>query len=176
MADKEATLRVPASEGRYKLVKQSKWIAAVEATGVDDADNSGNRIRNPATSMSDTAIHPKVKPFVGGADQVLIRLKYDDGLTAITNPVVQVFGFDAGGNAVMLRNKAGTPSDEITLSTDTTNDLTDGTNNYTSITDAQVVELLGATEIQVGIKTPLSGTGDATTAVVEVLFIDDTGA
>jgi hypothetical protein len=99
----------------------------------------------------------------------MLRVKYDDGISGVTNAVIQAFGgsgtitalgvadiyeplFDSSGNH------------KITMTTDTTNDISDGTFNWT---DPVELDFNGCGMVLVGISIAFSGTGVYTTATLE---------
>ena len=145
----------------------SKWTQIIEAGGVASIDAA--TITNPATQITAAT---RVLHRRGGAagTTIRVRLGYDDALSAITNAIVELWGRTAGQAWQRLRNKAGASS--ATLTTDTTNDATDGTLKYTDPNQTtHAWDCEGCEEFLVGVTTALAGTGVVTNAVVEAKVV-----
>lgn len=136
---------------------QTEWVALTVSP--ETADNGGSTVVDP------NAID-RWQTVLGGTSFVFM-LKYDDGLTGITNPVVQCFGrahaptssasaSDAGGDPVAHKLFDQNGTHEIEIATDTTNDIDDGTFKYS---DPFEVDMDAAGEVLLSIKTALAGTG-----------------
>ena len=146
----------------------SDWITAIDAGGVDDDDNAAADISNPEGQIiTGTRKWISVK---GRGTTLLLRFLYDDGLTGITDPVLQVFGrLKDTEKAMRLTNK--NKAVDITMAT-AANDTTDGTMKYTTVdNDTQAIDLKGCDEILIGVKTKLAGTGTTSNALVEAKVI-----
>jgi hypothetical protein len=126
----------------------------------ETADNSGSTITNPAGVTDFLA---RLLSNVGRGTTAQIRLKYDDGITGETSPVVQPFGLDGNGSPQRLVNASGTH--ELTLTMDLTNDVTDGTYKFTQPVE---VDMDGNRDILVAIKTAFNGTGTKNNATIQV--------
>lgn len=149
----------------------SHWETAIDAGGMDDQDAAV--ITNPDTQIILSTRHPIHKGLVG--TQLLFRLVYDDGLTAITDPIVKWFG-RTGDSQVwqLLKNRSGGITTTITTqaSDDGATDVTDGTFLYTTPDyETQAIDCLGCDTFFVGLETALAGTGDVTTAFLQVKSI-----
>lgn len=166
-AKKASDAARPSNQNFYTIPVsvQSDWQTVIDAGGVDGAD--ATPITNPAAEMAATDHHALLTEVRGTT--VLLRVKYDDGISAVTPAVIQVFGgsgtvtnlgvadiyeplFDAAGNH------------QITMTVDTTNDVSDGTFNWT---DPVELDFNGCAVVIVGIHTAFSGTGTYTTATLE---------
>lgn len=153
-----------------EMVTQSEiktaWTVANSAP--ETADNSGSAVTAP---LSITRADVHYIAVNGKASKVRVRLKYDDGLSSITDTVVQVFGFDrefgseTGPVGERLVDSSG--DHEQTLTTAAT-DFADGTYKYT---DPVEVNLNGNNYIMVAVKTALSGTGTVNNSAVLVRFV-----
>lgn len=167
------TLRIAPMPGGQRVevaYPQTKWVTAIDAGGVDGADNSGNRIVNAVSSI--TASDHHLIELDGLSEYLLVRLAYDDGVTGVTWPVIQVFGFDHNGVSaapVLLKNNDAAPLDEVTIQGDPATDVTDGTLCYTSPSlTTHAFHTLGSRYVLIGIKTAMSGTGTYTNAYLQV--------
>lgn len=143
------------------------WIECCNAPDV--ADNGGSDVINPGAIVRAETTRIATQ---GNANTALIRIAYDDGLTSITDPVIQVFGNDAVGATgawYPLKNSSGTHA--ITLVTaasdDGVTDITDGTLLRSTWVE---VECKGALEILVAVKVALTGTGTKNTSILEIKF------
>lgn len=94
--------------------------------------------------------------------QLLLQLGYDDGDASSAQCVVVVHGRDAttaevtaGTTPTCHKLKDAVDAVDITLTYDETNDLTDGTLNYTT---PKAVDMDGAKEVLVTVKTAYNGT------------------
>ncbi len=148
------------------------WVQVMDAGGITSADNSGSDITDPDAQIDGLTKHILKVNRKGSFLQV--RMKYDDGLTAITNPVIQIFGRYNGDEMWQrLRTLSFFPGIDVTIVTaqDAT-DVTDGTFKYTDpLFDAQTVDLNATDEILIGVKTNLSGTGVTSTAILQAKLI-----
>ncbi len=132
------------------------WVT-LRPAGIDTADNSGNTITNPNTSINSAA---KKLLIAGVGTGVLLRLNYlHSALT--TAPVIQVFGIDANNVPMRLYNATG--AHELALPADAANDIDDATNSYTLHVQ---LDAKGCKYIVVGIKTAGAG-GAAATAIIQ---------
>lgn len=67
----------------------SNWVDV--CTAPETADNSGSTVIRPgAITRADQSIFDSY----GYGTTLEVRLKYDDGVSAVTSPVVQIFGAD----------------------------------------------------------------------------------
>jgi hypothetical protein len=146
-----------------------EWMDAIDAGGVGAADNGGSDITNPDTEITATTTH--VLKVAKRGTFLQVRLAYDDGLSNITDPVIQIFGrYDSNDQWQRLKNLSD--SVDITLVTNTSLDVTDGTLKYTDPDSAaQTIDLSATDELLIGIKTNLQATGVKTSAVVQAKLI-----
>lgn len=157
----------------------SEWQTVIDATGVD-ATADASPILTPSASITRSTRHVFSRP-PGCGTYLRLRLKYDDGITGPTSPVVKVFGrtiSTAGPDAPsgtagpwqILRNVAGNLN--ATLSIDLPNDAQDGEFSYTTPTaNDHSWDVDGCGEFLVGIETALSATGTVNTATIEAKFV-----
>jgi len=147
-----------------------EWKDAIGAGGIASTDNGGNDITNPTSQIDGLTKHLLKINKRGTFLQV--RLVYDDGLTSITDPVVQIFG-RYSDEQMWQRLRTLSNLHDVTLVTDqTTADVTDGTDKFTDpLFDAQTIDLNATDEILIGVKTALAGTGVTNTAVLQAKLI-----
>ena len=143
------------------------WTTIHTKPETQDADP----IVNPTTECIAADAHIFV-PNVDAGQLFAVRLGYDDSLTGITDCVINTFGRqDSDDIWQRLETLGGLVN--ITLTTDTTNDVTDGTLKYTAVDQVDNVwHTQGCREFLVGVKTALAGTGTVTNSIVQVRFID----
>lgn len=147
-----------------------EWKTAIRVGGMDETDNSASDITNPDTQIvGETRNTLKINKL---GSFLQFRMSYDDGLSSITDPVIQAFGrFDSGEQWQRLKTLAAAPAVDVTITTAGT-DLTDGTDNFTDPNfTAQTVDLNGTDEVTLRVKTALAGTGDATTAFLQAKLV-----
>ena len=145
---------------------KNPWTTIIDNGGLETQDavaviNPNLEINNSTTHIFDT----------GGRGTVLhLRMKYDDGLATITDPVIQVFGRIPGDEWQYLFNKNSTPTLLSNIVT-STSDLTDATDDYTRAggIDGEVsFNLEGCTQVIVGVTTVLAAvSGDPTLSTLE---------
>lgn len=136
----------------------SDWMTVVDATGADGADAA--TITDPVAEITNPTSHKVIVNRRGTT--FLCRGKYDDGDSAPTENVVQIFGKDSSGLWMKLNDAAG--NHKLTLTVDTTNDVSDGTHNWTEPVE---VDMQGCTEILVGISIAYAD-GDGTPAAASI--------
>lgn len=169
------TLSAVNTQSGHRIQSPSDWVTAwhtiLDAAALDDADNSGDPILNPG-AMDDEDHHPMI---VRAGTYILLRMRYDFDTTSLTTPpVIQLFGRypKLGSGAATpafdwsrLYNIAATPTNEITLTPDFTNDINDGTDAYTSVdikTGVYVVDRAACHSVLAVVKTAAAGiTGGA---------------
>lgn len=145
------------------------WTTVIDAGGMDETDNATARILNPITSIVGSNRHKiSLPPW---ARYLFARLAYTG--TPSADPVIQIFGFDGQGDTdkfVQLQNMAGTPAEEVTLTTATASDITDGTDKFTEVLQTtHKFDLLGSRVILVGVKTAYAvSAGSAATAYLQI--------
>jgi len=146
-----------------------KWQNAITAPGIASSDNSGNDITDPDDQIDGLTRH--ILKVAKRGTFLQVRLLYDDGLTSITDPVIQIFGrYDDTDQWQRLRNLSN--SVDVTLTTATSLDVTDGTLKYTDPAfDAHTVDLNATDELLIGVKTALTGTGTVNTAILQAKLI-----
>ncbi len=137
------------------------WIDI--CTAPETTDNGGSVVTNPGAI---TRAEQNWLKTCGLGTQVLVRLKYDDGISVPTSPVVQLFGRDSQGCPQRLVDGSGTH--EQTLTIDTTNDVTDGTYKYTA---AKTINIHGNIELLAAIKTAFAATGTVDNSAIQVRVI-----
>lgn len=141
-----------------------EWATAIAAGGVATQDAA--TIDNPTADITRSTTSVVNLGSVSGV-YVTVQLAYDDGLTSITSPVIELYG-RAGGSGTWIRlpNRAGATA--VTLTTATT-DVTDGTLFYTAPSPTNHIwDRMGCDEFLVGVTTALAGTGTTSNAVVRI--------
>jgi len=96
-----------------------------------------------------------------------VRVMYDDGVSSITNPIIKLFGrLNDGDKWQIMQNMDEQIRTTITL--DTTNDISNGTVNWTlADLNAHTFDKDGCEEFLLGVEVALAATGTVTTATVE---------
>lgn len=137
--------------------------------GINGADNSGSSINSPDTQIA--TVSRRIIKTAGAGTVLRASMRYDDGLSGITDPVINVVGRMSEQDVFWrkLFNKAG--SYDATLATAAT-DLTSGTFDFTDPhPDNNAWDIDGCDEILIGVKTALAATGDVTNADLLVWLI-----
>lgn len=137
----------------------SDWVDL--CTAPETADNSGSTVVAP---LGITRAE-QFRLFTRGIGTTLqIRLKYDDGASTLTSPVVQPFGFDGNNSPQKLVDADGTH--ELTLTLDDTSDVQDGTYKYSQPVE---VDMDGCASVLVAVKTAFNATsGTETNSAIQV--------
>lgn len=145
----------------------ARWNTVIDAGGLDDADAA--TITDPDAEITTSNRH--ILNRQGKGTLLLLRAVYDDGVSGVTSPVVQVFGrADDSEPWTCLANKAG--DFKVTITFDTTNDASNGTLNFTNPDwTNHVWDCQGCEQLLVGVATAASGTGTFTTAYLEAKVI-----
>lgn len=159
------------------------WVTVCDAP--ETADNGGSHVVNPS-GITRSALSIFDTKGLGAA--ILLRLKYDDGLTNITDPVVQVFGSAVAPSGQVQTNEnglggyhlteLGTPTDwqplfdrngthAITLTTAASTDQADSTGTFLYTVPVEV-DLAGCRWVLVTVKTALAATGTVNTSTIDV--------
>jgi hypothetical protein len=142
----------------------SRWITAIDATGMDDVDAA--TITNPTTGITLSTRH-----IIGRSGDVgtnlMLRMAYAG--TSSVSPIVKVFGRTGSDAWQVLKNKAGNVS--ATVQTNST-DATDGTLSYTTVDNNTIWDCLGCDEFLVGVETAYAvSAGSAATALLQAKMI-----
>ena len=151
----------PVTEASARATFQTAISAGLVATA--DAAT----VTNPTTQV--TRAGTGIIRTDGGGTFVIVRLAYDDGLTAITAPTIKVFGrANISEPWRILRSRGGAISTQLlTASTD----ATDGTLNYTTPDlTSNVWDVQGCDQLLIAVETALAGTGTTSNATVQVLI------
>lgn len=143
-------------------------VAGVSLSGLEQQDAAA--LTDPDAEITNSTTHLFKVGRQGTT--LLLRMKYDDGLSAITDPVLRVFGrYDSTEPWMMLNQKGGADNATVTMQTAST-DVSDGTDNWTDVDeDDHSFDLRGCDEILVGVQTALAATGDPTLASLEAKII-----
>lgn len=169
------TLGVPVVMSRFPFHELSRplqvpqeWQTVIVAGGIDGADNGGSDITNPDTEIA--GLPNRLIKVAQRGTFIEFRLAYDDGLSSITDPVIQVFGrYNAQEQWQRLKNL--NDAIDVTVVTAAT-DVTNATLDFTHPDPQdQTVDLNGTDEVVVGVKTALSATGDVTTAYLQAKLV-----
>jgi hypothetical protein len=151
----------PVHEASIRATYQTAISAGLVAT-IDAAT-----VTNPTSQVVRAGTN--IMRADGGGTFLVVRLAYDDGLTAITAPAVKVFGrANLGEPWRLLRTRGGAV--QSTLLTAAT-DAEDGTLKYTTPDlTTSVWDVQGCDQFIVAVETALAGTGTTSNAVVQVLM------
>lgn len=147
--------------------QQIHWFTLISG-GMNSADAAP--ITDPASEITASTRFLTVPPR---GTSLVVRLKYDDGITFSTDPIIQVFGANKKSNGTReyfkLFNENG--SHTVTIAAAETTDVSDGTDNWTdTIKNAgnAFFDMLGASEILVGVNTAAAvSAGDVTLVSLE---------
>lgn len=144
----------------------SMWATSIDAGGMTSADAS--TITNPDSSITASTRHIVTRGNAGGR-YLQARLVYDASAGGtITNPVIKVFARRQAGDAwQIMPNVNGSIS--VTLTLDTTNDVSDGTYKRTMISPTLTTwDLCGCNQFLIGVETAVAhSTGTASLAYLE---------
>lgn len=141
----------------------SAWYTAVPA-GVLNAQDAAT-ITAPATEI----VGAVNRIFVSENGTLLrLRVKYDAGISAVTDPILRLFGrLNSSDSWQSVQNQDEQTA--ITVTTDLTNDVSDGTWNWTlADLNAHTFDKDGCQEFLIGIQTALAATGTVSTATIEI--------
>jgi len=143
----------------------SSWLTIIDAGGMTVQDNAA--ITNPTTQITSSTRHILQRKGVG--TNLLLRMRYDAGLTAIGNPTVRVFGRTGTQDWELLSTKSAALTASLTTAA---TDASNGTLKATTPDFSAICwDCLGCDEVIVGIETVLSGTGTKSNAYLEGKFI-----
>lgn len=148
----------------------AKWVTIIRDGGLETQDAA--TITDPTAEITNST----TSLFKIGRQGTTLRLrmKYDDGLSAITDPIVKVFGRHDSTDPwqILLKKSSTVVNDTVTLVTTLASDVSDGADNWTSV-DAEdhSLDIDGCDEILVGVQTVLAATGDPTLASLEAKVI-----
>ena len=156
------------AQGVVEAALAAPWTTVIDAGGVDGADASP--ITDPDTDITASDHHIFVRDMNRGMF-VTARMVYDDGISGVTNPIIKLFGrHDSNDMWQILENLNGDIA--VTIAVDLTNDVSDGTLNFTHPDGStHVWDCFGCNEFLFGVETKLSATGIVTTAYLEVKVI-----
>ena len=156
------------AQGVVEAALGAPWITAIDAGGMDDQDAA--TITDPDTNITLATRHIFERDMNRGMF-VTARMVYDDGISGVTDPVVKLFGrHNSDDMWQILENLNGDIA--VTIPTDLTNDVSDGTLNFTHPDgNTHVWDCFGCNEFLFGVETKLSATGIVTTAYLEVKVI-----
>ena len=147
------------------------WQTLIPAGGMDDQDAA--TITDPTAEIEGgaNAANRYVLKVRQKGTTLRMRMKYDDGLTGITDPKIKVFGrYNAAEQWQILKTKDNALN--ATMTTVLASDVSDGTFNWTTPDpNKHSFDLDGVDEVAFGVETALAATGDVTTATLEVKVI-----
>lgn len=135
----------------------SNWVDLCDEP--ETADNAGNAVVNPGAI---TRASQRKLDTEGFGTTLQIRLKYDDGVTGVTSPVIQAFGEDGNGNWQKLFDRNG--SHELTLTVAASTDVKDADFCYTNPVE---VDMDGCKKVLIAVKTAFNATGTINTSVIQ---------
>lgn len=155
-------------QGVVESALGAPWVTAIDAGGMDAADASP--ITDPDADITASDHHIFERDMNRGMF-VTARMVYDDGISGVTDPVVKLFGrYNSDDKWQILENLNGDIA--VTIATDLTNDVSDGTLNFTHPDGStHVWDCFGCNEFLFGVETKLSATGNVATAYLEVKVI-----
>jgi hypothetical protein len=148
---------------------RSSWATIIDNGGLETQDDA--TVTSPDAEITNSTTH--ILATGGRGSTLLLRMKYDDGLATITDPVIRVFGRHSSGDTgwMALHNSNSTPAITTTITTAAT-DNEDGTNKWTEVTADETFPLQGCDEVLVGVQTALAaGGGDPTLSTLEAKVV-----
>lgn len=161
------------TSGSYTSSLSAAWQVGVDSTdstttsgsGPEVADTSG--FTNPDTQLaSETHIELKRASLMG--QYIMACVQYDDGLTTVTSPVVELWGRNNSSDPWMRMKTLGGASTS-TLTMNPTTDSTNGTDKFSDVNyTSNVWDTAGNEFFKFGIVTALDGTGTKTTCKILV--------
>lgn len=143
------------------------WVVIREAGDMDGAD--GAPLDDPDADITNSTTH--VLTTGGRGTKLLLRMRYDDGDSTPTDPVVKVFGRHSSSDTQWMTLSNDSPAIVGTIVTTVADDVTDATNKWSTVLPATRFPLLGCDEILVGVQTAYSVTGNAALALLEAKII-----
>lgn len=153
----------------YPSSLTSSWQTVINAGGLIVLDAAN--ITNPDTEI-DASLSTNLKNSIsrkGFGTTAIVRMGYSNGLTAITSPVIEVFG--RTGSDVWMPLKTKSASLTATITTDATNDINIGGFRYTTPDfTSQAWDCGGCDELVAGVSVILAGTGTVDTAFLQIKF------
>lgn len=132
----------------------SPWTVICSAPDVAESGDSlaGTKVVKPSHLITRSGQN---ELLVGSQGTLMaMMLKYNDGVTSPTSPVVRVFGKDRNGLWCLIADDDGNV--EHTLTIDANTDVRDDDHHYTLPVR---LDMNGATAVAVGIQTAFGGTG-----------------
>lgn len=143
------------------------WLTLVEAGGCDGTDT----LTTPQTAGTSRP----VARISGVGTLLALRLRYDDGDTPSTDPIIEVAGRSRANGGTYSNNwqklytVEDTPAKTSTLTTASSTDVTDGTDKFTDVNPkSNVFDCQGVDEVVVLISTAYAvSAGDASLATIE---------
>ena len=146
---------------------RATWVVIREAGDMDTADAAP--IDDPDADITNSTT--RALNTGGRGTKLLLRMRYDDGDTSPTDPIVKVFGRHSSNDTQWMNLSNETPAIVGTLVSAVTTDTTDGTDKWTTVLPAAIFPLLGCDEILVGVQTAYAATGNAALALLEAKII-----
>jgi len=143
----------------WVVIRDAGDMDTVDAVTVDDPDAD---ITNSTTHILTTG---------GRGTKLLLRMRYDDGDSSPTDPVVKVFGRHSSSDTQWMTLSNDTPAIVGTIVTTVATDVTDATNKWSTVLPATRFPLLGCDELLVGLQTAYAATGNAALALLEAKVI-----
>ena len=143
------------------------WVVIRDAGDMDVAD--GAPLDDPDADITNSTTH--VLTTGGRGTKLLLRMRYDDGDSSPTDPIVKVFGRHSSSDTQWMTLSNDSPAIVGTIVTTVADDVTDATNKWSTVLPATRFPLLGCDEILVGVQTAYSATGNAALALLEAKII-----
>ena len=148
---------------------RSQWVTIIDNGGMETQDAA--TLTDPDTDITGATTHI----FVAGGrgSTLLLRMKLDDAVISSTDPVIRVYGRHSSADKWdAIPNSNSTPSITSAIVTTEATDVSDGTDNWTTVTVDTTFPMLGCDEFLVGVQTVLAVSGgDATLVSLEAKVI-----
>ena len=145
----------------------SQWVQIIDNGGLETQDAS--TLTDPDTDINNSTTHI----FVAGGrgSTLLLRMKYDDTVVPNVDPILRVYGRHSSADKWdAIPNSAASITTAIV--TIVTTDVSDGTDNWSTVLAAETFPMLGCDEFLVGVQTVLGvSAGDATLSTLEAKVV-----
>lgn len=162
-------------------VQSDGWVT-IHGDAEATAESSANLLRPTTSGLNANVRYLRVPD---GAVRVQLRVRYGNAETVTTSPVVRVFGLtglvpstgtvtEGDGSVWAKRLDAIANTTGTTLTMDGTNDIRDGTYQWSQCLENQIdgspwVDLQGSSYVTVLVETAASVTG---AAIIEAMFLN----
>ena len=148
---------------------RSQWVQIIDNGGLETQDAA--TLTDPDADITGSTTHI----FVAGGrgSTLLLRMKVDDEVVSSTDPIIRVYGRHSSADKWdAIPNANSTPSITSAIVTTEATDVSDGTDNWTTVTVDTTFPMLGCDEFLIGVQTILAVSGgDATLTTLEAKVI-----